>query len=74
MNKEYLDEFVSKVVKLHNDNMMLRATIQRRDEKLAELYLMLEGYKIQNRDTYEVYEELDIETLIKLLESKQTKK
>lgn len=56
MNKEYLDEFVSKVVKLHNDNMMLRATIQRRDEKLAELYLMLEGYKIQLRKQQTVNE------------------
>ena len=56
MNKEYLDEFVSKVVKLHNDNMMLRATVQRRDEKLAELYLMLEGYKIQLRKQQTVNE------------------
>ena len=56
MNKEYLDEFVDKVVKLHNDNMMLRATIQRRDEKLAELYLMLEGYKIQMRKQQAVNE------------------
>lgn len=48
MNKEYLDEFVSRVVKLHNDNMYLRAALQRKDEEIARLYLMVEGYKIKN--------------------------
>lgn len=56
MTKLELDEFVDKVVKLHNQNMMLRATIQRRDEKIAELYLMLEGYKIQMRKQQAVNE------------------
>ena len=59
MNKEYLDEFVDKVVKLHNQNMLLRATIQRRDEKIAELYLMVEGYRIQMRKQQAVNELAD---------------
>ncbi len=59
MDKEYLDTFVDKVVKLHNQNMMLRATVQRRDEKIAELYLMLEGYKIQMRKQQAVNELAD---------------
>ena len=59
MDKEYLATFVDKVVKLHNQNMMLRATVQRRDEKIAELYLMLEGYKIQMRKQQAVNELAD---------------
>ena len=49
MNKEYLDEFVSKIVKLHNDNMFLRAAMQRKEDEIARLKAMLEGYRAQNR-------------------------
>lgn len=37
MTKEYIDDLVNRLVTLVNDNMMMRATIQRKIDKINEL-------------------------------------
>lgn len=37
MNKAYIDDLVSRLVSLVNDNLMMRATIQRKTDRINEL-------------------------------------
>jgi hypothetical protein len=37
MNKEYLDEFVDKVVRLNNEHKIMRMAINRKDKQIEQL-------------------------------------
>ena len=45
LNKAYIDDLVSRLVTLVNDNLMMRATIQRQIERINSLELIINNYK-----------------------------
>ena len=45
LNKQYIDDLVSRLVTLVNDNLMMRATIQRQIEKINTLEILINNYK-----------------------------
>jgi hypothetical protein len=45
LNKAYIDDLVSRLVTLVNDNLMMRATIQRQIEKINTLEILINNYK-----------------------------
>ena len=45
MTKAYIDDLVSRLVTLVNDNLMMRATIQRQIEKINTLEILINNYK-----------------------------
>tara|TARA_B110000908_G_C10264783_1_gene462655 strand:+ start:624 stop:770 length:147 start_codon:yes stop_codon:yes gene_type:complete len=47
MNKEYIDDLVNRLVQLVNDNLMMRATIQRKMEQIAMLEAKLNNNKLK---------------------------
>ena len=47
MNKEYIDDLVNRLVQLVNDNLMMRATIQRKMEQIAILEAKLNNNKLK---------------------------
>jgi hypothetical protein len=45
MNKDYIDDLVSRLVTLVNDNLMMRATIQRKTDRIYDLETIINNYK-----------------------------
>jgi len=43
LNKAYIDDLVSRLVGLVNDNLMMRATIQRQTEKINRLETIIKN-------------------------------
>ena len=47
MTKAYIDDLVSRLVTLVNDNLMMRATIQRKIERINELESIINNNKLK---------------------------
>ena len=45
MDKQYIDDLVSRLVALVNDNLMMRATIQRKTDRIYDLETIINNYK-----------------------------
>lgn len=50
MTKDYIDDLVSRLVNLVNQNLTMRATIQRKIERINELELIIKNRKNDGLD------------------------